>query len=93
MQYAVAIHLLEVGCLAVVPDLPGCRFAGETLAEVRAGVQRAIREHCASLLARGLRMPDARPFAEWTGIADFVPCEWLEVRVEAGIAPRVAAAA
>ena len=45
----------------VVPDLPGCFSAGETLDEAIQNAQEAIDLHCETLIEDGLDIPPVLP--------------------------------
>ncbi|MBV8667025.1 MAG: type II toxin-antitoxin system HicB family antitoxin [Burkholderiaceae bacterium] len=44
----------------VVPDLPGCHSAGDTLAEAYANAKEAIESHLEVLLDEGMEVPAAQ---------------------------------
>lgn len=45
MTYAIVIERSSTGYGAYVPDLPGCAVAGDTEAEVRSLIRKAIQMH------------------------------------------------
>ena len=65
MRYAVVIERDSTGVSAYVPDLPGCVAAGQTIEEVRASIQGAIRMHVAGLQEDGHSIPEPRSSVEY----------------------------
>lgn len=66
MKYYIAIE--EGGDNAawgvVVPDLPGCFSAGDTLDEAMRNAADAIELHCEALIEEGQALPAGRPLDE-----------------------------
>ncbi|MBE7420739.1 MAG: type II toxin-antitoxin system HicB family antitoxin [Ideonella sp.] len=89
----------------VVPDLPGCFSAGDTLEEAFDNAREAIEAHCQLLAADGGAMPVLRPMAEHQADADlsgwvwamveapverfFGPAEKINITVPAGVLARI----
>lgn len=48
----------------VVPDIPGCVSAGDTLDEAYANVKEAIEAHLGTLVDEGMPLPVRRPIEE-----------------------------
>ena len=73
----------------VVPDLPGCFSAGDTLDEAIAMAQDAIDLHCGTLIEDGQDIPPARTIAEPQRGPDFAGCVWavVDVPVEKYLGP------
>ena len=53
------------GIFGLVPDLPGCGAAGETVAKVRAMLESAIPFHIEGLKAGGADLPPPESAVEW----------------------------
>jgi len=65
MRFALALHTDDgVKYSVVVPDLPGCFSAGDSLDEAIEMAQQAIDAHCELLVEKGLGIPSPRPLAE-----------------------------
>ena len=73
----------------VVPDLPGCFSAGDTLDEAIDKAREAIDFHCETLIEDGGDVPLARPLAEHQADPDFAGWIWaiVEVPVERYFGP------
>lgn len=68
MRYAIVIEG-EVGDYsAYVPDLPGCVTVGDTIDEVVAEIQAAIRFHIDGLKEEGLPIPEAVTLVDYVEI-------------------------
>ncbi len=65
----------------VVPDLPGCFSAGDTLDEAIDRAREAIDFHCETLIEDGGEVPLARPLAEHQADPDFAGWIWAVVEV------------
>jgi predicted RNase H-like HicB family nuclease len=65
MRYAVVIERDPTGVSAYVPDLPGCVAAGQSVEEVRALIQGAIRLHVAGLREDGEPIPEPSSQVEY----------------------------
>lgn len=80
-----AIHAFGV----VVPDLPGCFSAGDTLDEALDNAQEAIDLHVQTMIEDGLSVPDASPLAVHHANPDFAGWVWaiISVPVEKYLGP------
>ena len=69
----------------VVPDLPGCFSAGDTLEEAFDNAAAAIEVHCELLAEDGHDMPQPKPMQTHQQPAEFVGWTWavVDVPVEA----------
>ena len=65
----------------VVPDLPGCFSAGDTLDEAIDQAKDAIDFHCQTLIEDGGDVPPARALAEHQADPDFAGWIWAVVEV------------
>ncbi len=62
MQYAVVIHKDQNSDYGViVPDVPGCFSAGETMAEALENAREALELHFEGLVADGEPLPQPQP--------------------------------
>lgn len=66
---------------AVVPDLPGCFSAGDTLEEVYANVREAIESHLEVLMDEGMEIPELRSLAEHQANPKYVGWRWIAIEV------------
>jgi predicted RNase H-like HicB family nuclease len=73
----------------VVPDLPGCFSAGETLDEAIQNAQEAIDLHCETLIEDGLDIPPATSIAKHQKDSEFAGWIWavVDVPVEKYLGP------
>lgn len=73
MKFAIAIEPGDKGHTfgVVVPDLPGCFSAGDTLNEALSNARQAIAAHCETLTANGEAIPQAKPLEEWKNDSEF----------------------
>lgn len=65
----------------VVPDLPGCFSAGDTLAEAYAHAKEAIESHLAALIDEGMNVPDQRPLSDHRSNPEYAHWLWGVVEV------------
>lgn len=65
----------------VVPDLPGCFSAGDTLEEAFENAREAIAVFCEVLAEKGEDIPAARPLDEHQRNPDFAGWIWAMVEV------------
>ena len=63
----------------VVPDLPGCFSAGDTVEQAFANAIEAIEAHCELLIEDGLDIPIPRPLNEWQKSTEFTGWVWAIV--------------
>lgn len=89
MQFILAIEpgTSNTSFGVVVPDLPGCFSAGDTLDEAIQNAQEAIALHCSTLIEDGLDLPPVQTIAQhqanqadpeyagWIGAVVDVPVE------------------
>lgn len=66
----------------VVPDLPGCFSAGDTLDEAIEMAREAIDLHCEGLSETDLGIPAARPLSEHVANSDLAGAIWVDVEVD-----------
>jgi predicted RNase H-like HicB family nuclease len=60
----------------VVPDIPGCHSAGDTLEEAYANAKEAIEAHLDILLDEGMPVPERRTLDEHRCNPDFTGFTW-----------------
>ncbi|MGH8777786.1 type II toxin-antitoxin system HicB family antitoxin [Paraburkholderia sp.] len=65
----------------VVPDIPGCVSAGDTLDEAYANVKEAIENHLGTLVDEGMPLPVRRPLDEHFGNPHYRGWIWAVVTV------------
>jgi predicted RNase H-like HicB family nuclease len=72
----------------VVPDLPGCFSAGDTLAEALANAREAIELHVSTLLEDELRLPAPQAPGVHQAHPDYLGWTWdvVDVPVEHDLA-------
>ncbi len=58
MRYAVVFEKSETSFGAYVPDLPGCVVVGGSLAEAKALIGEAMKQHLAELKSSGQETPE-----------------------------------
>ena len=66
----------------VVPDLPGCFSAGDTLDEAIEHAREAIELHIDGLLDDGEAVPPARPISAHQGKQEFPGWIWALVEID-----------
>ncbi|MBF0261233.1 MAG: type II toxin-antitoxin system HicB family antitoxin [Magnetococcales bacterium] len=66
----------------VVPDLPGCHSAGDTLEEALINAREAITGHLACLHDAGMDIPEKQSIEVHTTNPDFAGWLWAVVDVE-----------
>lgn len=73
----------------IVPDLPGCFSAGDTLEEAFSNAQEAIDLHIETLLDDGGDIPAPRPLAEHQADPELAGMVWgyVDVPVEKYLGP------
>jgi len=67
----------------VVPDLPGCFSAGDTVEEAFDKAREAIEAHCEVLAESGKKLPQPRPMTSWQADREYKGCAWGLVDVPA----------
>jgi predicted RNase H-like HicB family nuclease len=60
----------------VVPDIPGCHSAGDTLEQAYANAKEAIETHLETLLDEGMPLPERRTLDEHRRNPDFAKFTW-----------------
>lgn len=68
MYYAIVIERSANGYGAYVPDLPGCAVVGDTEAEVRSLIRKAIQMHLEALAEDQLQVPEAISRVEYVEV-------------------------
>ncbi len=66
----------------LVPDLPGCFAAGDTLDEALDNAKAAIDFHCETLIEDGLDIPLAQPLSVHQSDPECVKWVWAVVEVD-----------
>lgn len=66
----------------VVPDLPGCFSAGDTLEEACVNVREAIESHLAVLVDEGIPIPGHSPLAVHQANPDYAGWIWALVEID-----------
>lgn len=89
MRYPIAIEPgdAEHAFGVVVPDLPGCFSAGDTLDEAIDGAKEAIELWLGTVIDDGGSAPEPRSITEHQANPEFYGWAWAEVSVEL-VAPR-----
>lgn len=65
----------------VVPDLPGCFSAGDTLEEAMDNARQAIDQHVEVLIEDGLDIPPAKALSVWQADPAYAGWVWAVVDV------------
>lgn len=83
MKFAIAIEpgTKEAAFGVVVPDLPGCFSAGDTIEEALDNTREAIDAFCAALADDGGDLPKPQPISEWQKDPQFKGWTWDAVDV------------
>lgn len=81
MKYVAAIEqgTGEAGWGVVVPDLPGCVSAGDTLEEAVENAKDAICGWMEAMLEMGEKIPEQQPMEHWQKEPDFAGWIWAVV--------------
>lgn len=68
----------------VVPDLPGCFSAGDTVEEAFDNAREAIETHLEVLAEEGKDLPELKPMSKWQADKDYKGWTWgiVDVQVE-----------
>lgn len=69
MKYAIVIEKAEGNFSAYAPDLPGCIATGNSIEEIEAQMQDAIRFHIEGLREDGLVIPEPSSRVEYVHVA------------------------
>jgi len=85
MHYPVVIHKDKGSDYGViVPDLPGCFSAGETMDEALKNAVEAIELHLEGMLLDGETIPEALSIEDHEGNPDYSGGTWAMVSVDRG---------
>jgi predicted RNase H-like HicB family nuclease len=91
VKFAIAIEAgtRKTAFGVVVPDLPGCFSAGDTIEEAFDNARDAIEAHCEVLAGSGKQLPQPRSMASWQASSKFKGWTWgiVDVRVEKFFGP------
>ena len=91
MKFTIAIEpgTRKTAFGVVVPDLPGCFSAGDTVEEAFDNVREAIEAHCEVLAEDGKAMPRPRPMSDWQSGREYKGWTWgiVDVPVERFFGP------
>ena len=73
----------------VVPDLPGCFSAGDTVEEAFDNAREAIESHLEILSEQGKDLPKTKPLSEWMTDREYKGWTWgvIDVPVERFFGP------
>jgi predicted RNase H-like HicB family nuclease len=73
----------------VVPDLPGCFSAGDTVEEAFENAREAIEARCELLAEEDRRIPVPKPMSEWQSGREYRGWTWgiVEVPIERFFGP------
>jgi predicted RNase H-like HicB family nuclease len=84
MKFTIAIEAAtkKTAVGVVVPDLPGCFSAGETVEEAFDNVRKAIMIHCEILAEEKRDMPVTRSMSEWQKDKEYRGWTWGIVDVD-----------
>jgi len=84
MKYPIAIEAGDADHAfgVVVPDLPGCFSAGDTLDEAIDNAREAIELWLETVIDDGGVVPEARPIAEHQAMPEFAGWIWAVVSVD-----------
>lgn len=68
----------------IVPDLPGCYSAGDSVEEAFDNAREAIEVYCETLASKGDSLPDLKPLSEWMKDREYKGWTWgiIDVAVE-----------
>lgn len=83
MQYPIVIHKDKNSAYGViVPDLPGCYSAGDTLEEARLNTVEAIECHIEGLLIDGEHIPEPTNFELYAHKKEYKNGVWVLVDLD-----------
>lgn len=84
MHFPIAIELgnEQDAFGVVVPDIPGCFSAGDTLDEAIANAREAIEFHLEGLAEDGTDIPAASTVARWQRDPEFAGRVWAVVEID-----------
>jgi predicted RNase H-like HicB family nuclease len=72
----------------VVPDLPGCFSAGDTVEEAYDNVRKAINLHSQNLAEEKRALPRVKSMSEWQKDKEYKGWTWGIVDAEVGKVPQ-----
>lgn len=83
MKFIIAIEPAtgETGYGVVVPGLPGCFSAGDTIEDAISNAREAIELHCETLIEDGENIPPSKTIAEYQADPDTAGWVWAVVDV------------
>lgn len=91
MKFTIAIEpgTKKTAFGVVVPDLPGCFSAGDTVEEAFENVREAIDAHCEMLAEDKKEMPQPKSMTHWQADKDYAGWSWgiVDVAVERYFGP------
>jgi predicted RNase H-like HicB family nuclease len=91
MKFAIAIEpgTRKTAFGVVVPDLPGCYSAGDTVEEAFDNAREAIEAHLELMAEEGKDLPRTKPLTEWQADKEFKGWTWgiVDVPVEGFFGP------
>jgi predicted RNase H-like HicB family nuclease len=91
MKFTIAIEpgTRKTAFGVVVPDLPGCFSAGDTVEEAFDNVREAITTHCEILSENGKEIPDPKPMSAWQTDREYRGWTWgiVDVPIERFFGP------
>jgi predicted RNase H-like HicB family nuclease len=91
MKFTIAIEAgtKKTAFGVVVPDLPGCFSAGDTVEEAFDNVREAIDAHCEILAEDGKDLPMPKSMSEWQADKEYKGWMWgiVEVPIERYFGP------
>ncbi len=84
MKFTIAIEAgtKKTAFGVVVPDLPGCFSAGDTVEEAFDNAREAIKVHCEILAEEKKDLPVAKAMSEWQADEEYKGWTWGIVDVE-----------
>lgn len=91
MKFAIAIEpgTRRTAYGIVVPDLPGCFTAGDTMEAAFDNAREAIEAHCEVLAESGKDLPHPKPIRDWQASRQYKGWTWgiVDVAVERFFGP------
>jgi predicted RNase H-like HicB family nuclease len=91
MKFTIAIEpgTKKTAFGVVVPDLPGCFSAGDTVEEAFDNVREAIAAHCEMLAEDGKDIPEPKSMSDWQADKEYKGWTWgiVDVPVEKFFGP------
>jgi len=91
MKFTIAIEpgTRKTAFGVVVPDLPGCFSAGDTVEQAFDNVREAITTYCEILSEKGKEIPYPKPMSEWQMDREYRGWTWgiVDVPVERFFGP------